>query len=625
MPIRFKKLLLISLSGFLLPLALRAQEPPPSKPASNEATKPATEEPAKAEAKAEPAKALTDPIDRIKDEGLNRSQLMTTLSYLTDVIGPRLTGSPNLKRASEWTCQTLTRWGLANAHLEAWGPFGKGWTLKRFSAQVIEPQCIPLIASPKAWSPSTDGALAAQVVYFDAKSEADFAKFKGKVKGAIVLTGPPREVAAGFEPLANRRTDKELLDLADAGEPSPSRFGMEGQPGNRNPSQNPDQGGPRDRAPGSGPASAQPSSRRNRFGPEMRAQMELARKKSKFLADEGAALLVDCSAQGDGGTLFVAGASVPGAAFPMPGQAPTARPVSAWDKDAPRIPPQIVVAKEHYNRLVRMIEQGEKLKMVVDIAAQFHDDDLMAYNTIAEIPGSDLKDEVVMLGGHLDSWHSGTGATDNAAGVSVAMEAVRILKALDLKPRRTIRICLWSGEEQDLLGSRAYVAQHFGKAYDPMAAMMDTPEASSEKKESSNGKPASSDPKAEYAKFSAYFNLDNGTGKIRGVYMQGNEAVRPIFRKWLQPFREMGASTLTLNNTHGTDHQSFDGVGLPGFQFIQDEIHYSTRTHHSNQDVFDQIQADDMKQAAVIMASFVYNTAMRDEKLPRKPESRGSR
>ena len=547
MPIRFKKLLLIALSGSLLPLALCAQEPPPSKPASNEATKPATKEPAKAEAKAEPAKALTDPIDRIKDEGLNRSQLMATLSYLTDVIGPRLTGSPNLKRASEWTCQTLTKWGLANAHLEAWGPFGKGWTLKRFSAQVIEPQCIPLIAFPKAWSPSTDGALAAQVVYFDAKSEADFAKFKGKVKGAIVLTGPPREVSAGFEPLANRRTDKELLDLADAGEPSPSRFGMGGQPGNRNPSQNPNQGGPRDRAPGSSPAGAQPSSRRNRFGPEMRAQMELARKKSKFLADEGAALLVDCSAQGDGGTLFVAGASVPGAAFPMPGQAPSARRVSAWDKDAPKIPPQIVVAKEHYNRLVRMIEQGEKLKMVVDIAAQFHDDDLMAYNTIAEIPGSDLKDEVVMLGGHLDSWHSGTGATDNAAGVSVAMEAVRILKALDLKPRRTIRIGLWSGEEQGLFGSRAYVAQHFGKAYDPMAAMMGTPEASSEKKESSNGKPASSEPKPEYAKFSAYFNLDNGTGKIRGVYMQGNEAVRPIFRKWLQPFREMGASTLTLS------------------------------------------------------------------------------
>jgi carboxypeptidase Q len=642
MPLRFKKkLLLIALSGSLLPLALRAQEPPPSKPASHVETKPATKEAAKPEVKAEAPKTLTDPIDRIKDEGLNRSQLMATLSYLTDVIGPRLTGSPNLRRANEWTCQTLTRWGLANAHLEAWGPFGKGWTLKRFSAQVIEPQCIPLIAFPKAWSPSTEGALAAQVVYFDAKSEADFARFKGKVKGAIVLTGPPREVSARFEPLATRRTDKELLDLADAAEPTPFRLDMGGQPGNRNPSQNSNQGGQRDRGPGggpganppgapptagSGPAGAQPTSRRMRFGPEMRAQMELARKKTKFLADEGAALLVDCSNQGDGGTLFVSGASVPGAAgFPMPGQAQPARRVSAWDKDAPKIPPQIVVAKEHYNRLVRMIEQGEKLKMVVDISAQFHDDDLLAYNTIAEIPGSDLKDEVVMLGGHLDSWHSGTGATDNAAGVSVAMEAVRILKALDLKPRRTIRIGLWSGEEQGLFGSRAYVAQHFGKASDPMAAMMGAPESSSAKKDSSNGKPASADPKPEYAKFSAYFNVDNGTGKIRGVYMQGNEAVRPIFRKWLQPFREMGASTLTLSNTGGTDHQSFDGIGLPGFQFIQDEIHYGTRTHHSNQDVYDHIQAEDMKQAAVVLASFVYNTAMRDEKLPRKQESRGAR
>ena len=348
--------------------------------------------------------------------------------------------------------------------------------------------------------------------------------------------------------------------------------------------------------------------------------MELARVKTKFLADEGAALLVDCSAQGEGGTLFVASAAVPGAAgFPMPGQQPAARRISAWDKDAPKFPPQIVVAKEHYNRLVRMIEQGEKLKMVVDLSVQFHDDDPMAYNTIAEIPGTDLKDELVMLGGHIDSWHSGTGATDNAAGVSVAMEAVRILKALDLKPRRTIRIGLWSGEEEGLLGSRAYVSQHFGKSYDAMAAMLGTPDTSAAKKEGTDGKPAAEKPKPEFAKFSAYFNLDNGTGKIRGVYLQGNEAVRPIFRKWLQPFRDMGASTLSLSNTGGTDHQSFDGIGLPGFQFIQDEIHYSTRTHHSNQDVYDHILADDMKQAAVIMASFVYNAATVDEKLPRKP------
>ncbi len=355
--------------------------------------------------------------------------------------------------------------------------------------------------------------------------------------------------------------------------------------------------------------------------------MELARKKAKFLADEGAALLVDCSEKGEGGTLFVQGASIPGAGgFPVPGQAQPARRVSVWDKDAPKIPPQIVIAREQYNRLVRMIEQGEKIRMVVDIAAQFHDDDMMAYNTIAEIPGSDLKDEVVMLGGHLDSWHSGTGATDNAAGVATTMEAVRILKALDLKPRRTIRIGLWTGEEQGLMGSRAFVRQHFGRSpNNPMAAMFGVPETSAERKEADNGKPAASESKAEYVKFSGYFNLDNGTGKIRGVYMQGNEAVRPIFRKWLQPFRETGATTLTLNNTGGTDHQSFDGIGLPGFQFIQDEIHYSTRTHHSNQDVYDHILADDLKQAAVIMASFVYNTAMRDEKLPRKPETRSSR
>jgi hypothetical protein len=635
MPPRVKKAFLIILSSSLLPLAIRAQEPPPARPATKEAPKAKTE--VKAATKSEAPKPPADPIDRIKDEGLNHSQVMATLSYLTDVIGPRLTGSPNLKRANEWTCQTLNKWGLANAHLEAWGPFGKGWTLKRFSAQVIEPQCIPLIAFPKAWSPSTDGTLVAPVVYFNAKTEADFAKFKGKVKGAIVLTGPPREVSARFEPLARRRTEKDLLDLADAGEPTPFRMDLMGQPGNRG--QNPNRGPERDGRPGDGrsaraegnvpggapaaaaggPAGGQPPGRRMRFSPEMRAQMELMRKASKFLADEGAALLVDCSQQGEGGTLFVSGASVPGnSPFPMQGQ-PPARRISAWDKDAPKIPPQIVVAKEHYNRMVRMIEQGEKLKMVVDLSAQFHDDDLMAYNTVAEIPGSDLKDEVVMVGGHLDSWHSGTGATDNAAGCAATMEAVRILKALDLKPRRTIRIGLWSGEEQGLLGSRAYVAQHFGKSYDAMAAMFGTPEPAAGRKESSNGKSAASEPRPEFAKFSGYFNLDNGTGKIRGVYMQGNESVRPIFRKWLQPFREMGASTLSLSNTGGTDHQSFDGIGLPGFQFIQDEIHYDTRTHHSNQDVYDHIQADDMKQAAVILASFVYNTATRDEKLPRKP------
>jgi Zn-dependent M28 family amino/carboxypeptidase len=329
---------------------------------------------------------------------------------------------------------------------------------------------------------------------------------------------------------------------------------------------------------------------------------------------------VDPSTQGDGGTFFVAQASVPGAPLPVPGQ--TARRVSVYDKDAPKITPQIVLAKEHYNRLVRMCEAGENLKMAVELSVKFHDNDLMAYNTVAEIPGTDLKDEVVMLGGHMDSWHSGTGATDNGAGVAVAMEVVRILQALDLKPRRTVRIGLWSGEEEGLLGSRAFVKDHFGKS--PAMFGMPAPAGRSSSGNGANGSTKDSSEsslKAEYANFSGYFNLDNGTGKIRGVYMQGNEAVRPIFRKWLQPFRDMGASTLTISNTGGTDHQSFDGIGLPGFQFIQDEIEYDTRTHHSNQDVFDRIQGDDMKQASVIMAAFVYNTAMLDQKLPRKPSA----
>ncbi len=553
-----------------------------------------------------------DPIEKIKDEGLHRSQVMATLSHLTDVIGPRLTGSPNLKRANEWTRDQLASWGLSNAHLEAWGPFGRGWSLKRFSMQVVEPQCIPLIGMPKAWSPGIEGTLSAPVVYFDARSEADFEKFKDKLKGAIVLMSRTPEVPAHFEPLATRKTDTELLELADAAEPAPRgmRGGLPPRAG---------RGGPTPPA-APGNAGGQPATpARNRMArfnsPEFRAQMELNRKKMLFLIAQSPAMIVEASNQGDGGTYFVQGATVPSTTpflgFGQQNQGgPAPRRVNAWDKDAPKIIPQIVLSKEHYNRLVRMIEAGEKVTIATELQVQFHDKDLMAYNTVAEIPGSDLKEEVVMLGGHIDSWHSGTGATDNGAGVSVAMEAVRIIKALDLKPRRTIRVGLWSGEEEGLLGSRAYVREHFGK--NPAGGFG---VAEPDVKESA-------EPRPEYARFSGYFNLDNGTGKIRGVYLQGNEAVRPIFRKWLQPFRDMGAATLSLSNTGGTDHLSFDGIGLPGFQFIQDEIEYSSRTHHSNQDVFDRIQADDMKQASVIMAAFVYNTAMLDERLPRKPEAR---
>jgi len=532
-----------------------------------------------------PTKDPNDPIERIKDEGMNRSQVMQTLSYLSDVIGPRLTASPGMKRSNEWTRDQLTKWGLQNSHLEAWGPFGRGWTLKKFSAQVSEPLTIPLIAYPKAWSPGTAGPLTAEVVYFDPKDDADLERFKGKLKGAIVLTSPMREVKAHFEAPGTRRDEKDLLALADA--PEPGRGGGGGGGGGRG---------------------------RFQATPEQRAAFAFSAKKLRFLHDEGAAVLVDPSRAGDGGTIFVQSASVPlpPTVDPLDPNAPRQLPV--YDKNAPKIAPQLVLSVEHYNRIVRMIQAGEKVKMTVDLGVEWQDADPMGYNTIAEIPGSDLKDEVVMLGGHMDSWHAGTGATDNGAGVSVAMEAMRILQALNFKPRRTIRIALWTGEEQGLLGSRAYVAEHFGKI-DPPPAVPGAPATAP------GARPASGNlvTKPEYEKFSSYFNLDNGTGKVRGVYLQGNESVRGLFRQWLMPFRDMGAATLSISNTGGTDHLSFDAIGLPGFQFIQDEIEYDTRTHHSNQDVFDRIQADDMKQAATIMAAFVYNAATRDEKLPRKP------
>ena len=525
-------------------------------------------------------------IDKIRDEGTNRSQVMQTLSYLTDVIGGRLTNSPNMKRANEWTRDTMAKYGMQNAKLEPWGPFGRGWSLKSFSAQVSEPTAFPVIAYPKAWSPSTKGAVTSEVVYLELKSEEDFAKYKGQLRGKIVLMSRPREVKADFTPLGERHSDAALAKLAAA--PDPATVTRPQPPAG---------------APAPAPAQAQSPEVQERI-----RQFQMVAKTATFVFDEGAAVLVDNSRNGSGGTLFVQSASVaPLPVAPASAEAPATparRGLSSWQKEAEaRMVPQMTMATEDYNRLVRMIQNGAKPRMTVDIQTQYHDEDLMGYNTVAEIPGTDpaLKDEIVMLGGHLDSWHSSTGATDNAAGCAVAMEAARILIAAGLKPRRTIRVALWSGEEQGLNGSREYVKQQFG-----------------ERKPGENNQPGEFVKTANYDKLSAYYNLDNGTGKIRGVYMQGNAAVRPYFEAWLAPFADMGATTLTLSNTGGTDHLSFDRIGLPGFQFIQDEIEYDTRTHHSNQDNYDRIQAEDMKQAATVMAAFVYQTAMMDEKMPRK-------
>jgi hypothetical protein len=530
-----------------------------------------------------------DPLVRIKDEGKNRSQVMETLSYLSDVIGPRLTASPGMKRANDWTRDQLTKWGLQNAHLEAWGPFGRGWSLKRFSAQVSEPTAFPVIAYPKAWSPSLAAPLTADVVYVDAKTEADLEKYKGKLKGKIVLTSPMRDVAAHFDPLGTRMTERDLLILADAPEPRPNQ-------------------------------------RRGNFAnnPAFRTAQLFSNARMRFFDQEGAAVLIDPS-RGDGGTIFVQSATVVPPAQPDPNATGFGRGTPPYDKSKPKVIPQLVLAIEHYNRIARMLLAGEPVKMTVDLAVAWQDADPMGYNTVAEIPGTDLKDEIVMLGGHMDSWHSGTGATDNAAGVAVAMEAVRIIQALGLKPRRTIRIALWTGEEEGLLGSKAYVAEHFGSMQPPATSAAPATGAPTNAMGGGNGNGDGAAPqpvlvkKPEYEKLSGYFNLDNGTGKVRGVYLQGNEGVMPLFRQWLQQLRDLGAATLSIANTGGTDHLSFDDIGLPGFQFIQDEIEYDTRTHHSNQDVFDRIQGDDMKQAATVMAAFVYQTAVRDEKLPRKP------
>jgi carboxypeptidase Q len=508
-------------------------------------------------------------IDKIREEGMNRSQVMQTLSYLTDVIGPRLTGSPNMKRANEWTRDTMAKWGLQNARLEPWGPFGRGWAVRKFSASVVEPQFVPVIAYPRAWSPATKGVVTSDVVFVEGKTVDDMAKYKGQLRGKIVLSSGERPLKPVEKPYMSRLGEDELSKLAAA---------------------------PR----GADDEDAIPAEALKNFAKGFNDRAKVL----KFLIDEGAAVAIFNSGAGSGGTVFVDGASVAVEMgdiktiddfFNSPAFQPQAKKYEA------SMLPQLTMATEDYNRLVRMIKLGAKPKMSVEIDSQYYDEDPNGYNTIAEIPGTDpkLKDEIVMLGAHLDSWHSGTGATDNGAGSAAVMEAARIIQASGLKPRRTIRVGLWSGEEQGLYGSTGYVKQHFG-----------------EKKNGSIVKGA------EFEQLSAYYNLDNGTGKIRGVYMQGNPNVRSFFESWLAPFADAGAKTLTLSNTGGTDHLPFDAIGLPGFQFIQDPVEYGSRTHHSNQDVFDRIQADDLKQAATIIAAFAYQTAMMDGRLPRKSESK---
>jgi hypothetical protein len=438
------------------------------------------------------------------------------------------------------------------------------------------------------------------VVYLDASTPEELKKYQGKLGRAIVLLSPPREVKPWFDPPGARTTDAELLALANADPASPRRRRPPGTEGNA--------------APGAAgaPAASAPADAAQRRMNDARSAMQIQNDKWQMAYEEGAAVVLE-PGRGDGGTVFVQSATMPRRAdadrdLRSPGEGgPLTRGARPWTVDSPPILPQMVVAAEHYNRLVRMIQRGVQPQLEIDIESTYHDGDVNSFNVIAEIPGTDLKDEIVMIGAHFDSWHAGTGATDNAIGCGVAMEAMRILKTIGAIPRRTIRVGLWTGEEQGLLGSRAYVNEHFGTLKQPSRSGDE-----GERRPTLEVKP-------EYEKFSTYFNLDNGAGKIRGIYLQGNEATRPIFRSWLSPFADMGASTITISNTGGTDHQSFTGIGLPGFQFIQDPIEYDTRTHHSSMDVYERLIEDDAKQASIIMATFAYQAAVRDEKLPRRP------
>lgn len=491
-------------------------------------------------------------VEAIKKQGMEQSQVMQFASDICDVHGARLTGSESLDKAQDWAVRRLTEMGMTNVQKEEWGDFGRGWQLNHFEIHAHTPHYWQPIAYPKAWSPSTPGKVTGEVIYLQASTEEELEKYRGQLNGKFVMLDTIRDLKEWFEPPSKRYTAEDLLDMANAPIPTP----------------------------------------RPRRNWQSMGGFSFNQILWMFLNEEQPACILDRGYKGDLGTVFVAGARVSSTERKRPQEA-----------DA-EILPQATMSVEHYNRIIRMVQKGIPVTLSMDIQSEYQSpNDGKEQNVIAEIQGTDLADEVVMFGAHFDSWHTATGATDNGAGSAVMMEVARILtdmiKETGVKPRRTLRLALWSGEEQGLYGSINYVRNHFAET-----------------------EPGGWIPKAlkpEHEKISAYYNLDNGTGKVRGIYMQGNEMVTPIFRAWLDPFKDLEANTLTLGNTGGTDHLAFDGVGIPGFQFIQEPITYFNRTHHSNMDNYDHLVADDLKQAATVIASMVWHTAQRDEKIPRKP------
>jgi hypothetical protein len=563
---RFRYLSLIAASAVFVSffaVNLHAGKKPNVKP--KEA--PAAESPAPPVAK--PEIPDLEFITRLRQEEYGHSQVMDIMRDLTDGIGPRLTGSPNMKKANEWTRDEFVKWGLVNAHLEPWGVFGRGWAYQLCEVRMVSPDYMQFLAIPEAWTPGTNGSLRAEVTQMIASTSADLEKYKGKLAGKIVLLGEARIPDPSDKPLFRRDDDTDLAKIAlyqRAAFPGPPR--PPGPPG-------------------------PPGPRRPEFLQRFRFQEDL----TKFLAQEHVAAVLDVTRlPGEDGTIIVqAGGS--------------------YDKGKTITVPRVTISVEHFGRMVRLLEKKVPVQVEMNVQTTFYDDDDKGYNTLAEIPGIDpnLKEQVVMLGGHLDSWHAAEGATDNGAGAAVVLEVVRLLKKLGVQPRRTIRVALWSGEEQGLLGSRGYVKEHFGSRPEPSRPEeQGVPEFMRRPTGPLQLKP-------EQKSISVYFNLDNGPGKIRGIYLQENAEVRPIFEKWMEPFRDLEMTTLTMRNTGSTDHVSFDAVGIPAFQFLQDPMDYGSLTHHSNVDVYEHIRPDDMQQASTIMADFVYNAAMCDEMIPRKP------
>jgi hypothetical protein len=487
-------------------------------------------------------------MQKIREEGLQKSKVMEIAFNLTDKNGARLTNSEGYARAANYAKETLAGWGLQNARVEPWGEFGKGWDLQKTYLAMTAPYYKPLLAWPKTWTEGTKGLKKGGLIVIDPKDSATVMGYSGQLKGKLIIIDQTNAYKLSFKADAIRYTEADLAKMAAATMPAGARGGQTMDTAQQ---------------------------RRMREAMARNGNMRAMTILKNLAKEEGAIGMVTSGVRNHDGTIFAQGGGAYKAA------------------DAANFL-DMALGIEDYNMLLRLAKSGTEVSMEADVKTKFQEKDMQGYNVIAEIPGTDpaLKDEVVMIGAHLDSWQAGNGATDNAAGSSVMMEVMRIIKTIGVQPKRTIRIGLWSGEEQGLLGSRGYVKNTFMDA---------------------NGKPNEA-----HQKFAGYFNIDNGTGKVRGIYLQGNEACKPIFTKWLAPFNDLGATTVTISNTGGTDHQAFDAVGLPGFQFIQDPMEYDTRTHHSNMDVYEHLSEEDLKQIATVVAAFAYNTAQADAKLPRK-------